>query len=319
MSDLEQYGFDPESAADYNARVAADIGWLNRIPPRALKDEPLLGKPHDSEEFARGVHSLQKKFFPGQKNDQDGKLGRGTWGRILKTYDHVGDGRNYVVHNGRRLMLDGPMFKVINFDQAGGIDLHKHGFFYTGRGKKNYPVRYLVLHWGSTSGYRLAKVLTNRKISSHFGIDRDTIYQYLDTNHRAWHAGNVNHWSVGIDFCQQPKEEPWVRKLKKKGWVVDSMQNPTGRGHKVVCSLNAKAAHAGRQFVEGLCKALDIPFHIPRGKDGLGSSTDPIYHGVIPRDALKDGTFRGIVGHHHVTKQKWDIAPWWHQLFGDIY
>ena len=45
------------------------------------------------------------------------------------------------------------------------------------------------------------KVLDKRGISVHFLIDNDgTIYQTLDLQHAAFHAGKVNRKSVGVEI-----------------------------------------------------------------------------------------------------------------------
>ena len=60
----------------------------------------------------------------------------------------------------------------------------------------------LVTHWdATTSAEKCKRVLQARKISTHFCIDNDgVIYQYVDTNNVAWHAGCVNKYSIGIYF-----------------------------------------------------------------------------------------------------------------------
>lgn len=317
MSDLETFERSLARAAAFNAKASKK--WTQSIPEQAIRDEPFLAHPPGSKDFATGVANMQRKFWPQDLGSQDGKLGVGTWTHMMQVYAQVNLDSNYVIHNQSRVSL-GPSeaYQITNFDHVGGIDLHPAGNFHKGRGKANYPINYLVLHWGSTSPQRLSSVLTNRDLSSHFGIGGSDIYQYLDTYHRAWHAGpEANSWSVGIDFCQQPTEG-WVPRLQKDGWDVQLQTNTTGRGDKQICSLNTKAVKAGRQFIEDLCKALGIPFQIPRGKDGLASTGEPFY-GVLPTESLKNGDFRGVIGHHHARKTKWDIAPWWEQLFGDLW
>lgn len=317
MSDLEVFGFNASSAAKFNKDAFRKLAWV--FPQAALGQEPLLKKDPGSEEFAIGVYHLQQIFWPTQSENQDGKLGSGTWAKILKTFDKVEDSQNYVVQLKRRVLLpeqSKDFYQMVNFDQKEGIDLHQNGDFTKGRG--GHPFNYVVLHWGSTSADRLSKTLTNRSLSSHFGIDQDKIYQYLDMDHRAWHGGKtVNNWSVGIDFCQQPTEG-WAKILQKQGLEVKLIDNPTDRGEKKITTLNPQAVKAGRQFIEDLCKVLKIPFQIPRGKKGL-EKTGPVYNGVIPESSLLTGEFKGVIGHHHVRETKWDIAPWWVQLFGDLY
>lgn len=70
----------------------------------------------------------------------------------------------------------------------------------------------VVLHFTDVATMEEAlQILTDpkRKVSSHYAIDEDgTIYQLVDDEKRAWHAGssswkgqdNVNHFSIGIEL-----------------------------------------------------------------------------------------------------------------------
>lgn len=312
MSDTIEFAFDLVAAAEFNTKVGPSIGWAGKIPPKAIETVPGLSLDYTTTEFAEAVYQLQG-ILGWSGHNQDGKMGRGTWGKVLKTYDYVDEGANYIVHNGRRLPTDPERdYQLINYDQKGGFDLHPHGDF----SKRKAEITLIVLHWGSISGKALHRALRNRDISSHFGIEKDKIFQYLDIKHRAWHAGFVNAFSIGIDFCQQPTTK-WFDHFRKKGYDVEIVDNPTDRGDDKIVTLNPEAVLAGRQLVEDLCEMFGIPFRVPRGKDGLAEE-GPLFHGVIDKEALKSGAFKGVVGHHHTRKTKWDIAPFWPQLFGDL-
>ncbi|SNS54798.1 N-acetylmuramoyl-L-alanine amidase [Pseudomonas segetis] len=62
----------------------------------------------------------------------------------------------------------------------------------TGQGSR---VQYVVLHYTSTNLPRSLELLTTTDVSSHYLIDSNpaTIYQLVDENRRAWHAG-VSSW-----------------------------------------------------------------------------------------------------------------------------
>jgi hypothetical protein len=203
-------------------------------------------------------------------------------------------------------------YRRIRYDEPGGIDLRPAEHY---RKKRRRPVNYIVLHWGGSSAFGLQRALSRRGLSTHYAIDGDIVYQLLPHEAQAWHAGNVNAWSVGIDFCQQPTVDgDRARRLKEKGWNVEEVDNPTGRGDRRIVTLNARAVAAARAFLPVLCEELGVPFRVPRGVDGLAPDGE-FFHGVLPMSALTDGKFRGVVGHHHTRSTKWDIAPWWLQLF----
>ena len=62
----------------------------------------------------------------------------------------------------------------------------------------------------------LLQSLKQRGISVHFAIDNDgTIYQFMDCNHIAWHAGSSkwNNNSVGVEIANAyyPKYQNWYK------------------------------------------------------------------------------------------------------------
>ena len=63
-------------------------------------------------------------------------------------------------------------------------------------------VSQIVLHWDVThSSAGAVEVLQRRGLSTHFLIDSDgTIYQTLDVEYKAVHAGEANDRSIGIDL-----------------------------------------------------------------------------------------------------------------------
>ena len=86
------------------------------------------------------------------------------------------------------------------------------------------------------SSTQCQKVLDKRGISVHFLIDNDgTIYQTLDLQHAAYHAGNVNRKSVGVEIANAyyPKyQSTYVRKgfgerpLVEDAWVHGDKLDP---------------------------------------------------------------------------------------------
>lgn len=300
-----------KGAQAYNERAAESVweGGLASVPG-LLDDHPGLRNPPGSAEFATAVKGLQRAIF-GRGASCDGMLGRGTWAEVLKRYHRVEAESAYWVVNDRRLpvQLEEPV-QIINFDQAGGLDLHRFGHFST----RSTKPRMIVVHWGGLDPMQCHRVFSDpeREVSSHAGIglspsSQPTIYQYLDLNHKAWHAGKANGASVGIDICQQPGLK-WADHYRRAGYDVAPMANTTGRGPSRVLSLDPRIAHATHQAIKTLCALYDIPMRCPRGADGMSESGD-YYHGVLSDEAFS--RFTGVIGHHHVIEKKWDCACWW--------
>lgn len=89
----------------------------------------------------------------------------------------------------------------------------------TSHPSRNYDerVQYVVLHYTSTNLQRSLQLLTEGEVSSHYLIDAGpaTIYQLVDENKRAWHAGEsewegrtwLNSTSIGIELVNQGYDE----------------------------------------------------------------------------------------------------------------
>ncbi|WP_010488022.1 N-acetylmuramoyl-L-alanine amidase [Pseudomonas sp. S9] len=91
----------------------------------------------------------------------------------------------------------------------------------TGQGSR---VQYVVLHYTSTNLPRSLELFTTTDVSSHYLIDSNpaTIYQLVDENRRAWHAG-VSSWkgrtwlnstTIGIEmvnkgYTDTPSGQVW--------------------------------------------------------------------------------------------------------------
>lgn len=83
---------------------------------------------------------------------------------------------------------------------------------YTATGQ-NSRVQFVVVHYTSTDFSRSLELLTTKDVSSHYLINSNpaTIYQLVDENRRAWHAG-VSSWkgrtwlnstSIGIELVNK--------------------------------------------------------------------------------------------------------------------
>lgn len=295
----------------YNLKMSKVLGWS--FTPSMLKDFPDLAQPVESDDFCLEVIRLQKSLFQ-DDTLHDGKLGRGTWTALIKKYDYVAEDEKYWVLSSRRVRVESDT-EIINFDQSGGLDLHQVGHF----SRRSQEPKILVLHWGGLNPKQLHMVFQDpsRKVSSHGGIGKNSfggvhIYQYLDLNHKAWHAGWMNQYSIGIDICQQPYPS-WENHYREQGYLVHKMKNPTNRGEKVVLSLDPNIARATQDCIKSICNLYNIPLKCPRGIDGK-SEQGEIYHGVVDEKYLREG-FSGVIGHHHITNNKWDIACWWDAIW----
>ena len=222
---------------------------------------------------------------------------------------------NTIVLGGEHAPLGGPQLPhVVCFDEQGGQTIprknHKGRICYSRkrRGPSQEPIKAIVIHWGGFDLDHCRKALMNQGISSHGGIGPDGVEQWLDLEYQAFHAGNpANNWSVGFDICQSPRVE-YLNETLRRGFKVKVEDNPTDRGPKEIVTLDVRVVNVARAFFPSLAQTLGIPLRVPRKEDGT------VDHGVIDLDEFLEGG-GGILGHHHLTSRKWDIACWWEQVF----
>ena len=188
----------------YNKSSQDSLGW----------EPSWFGCDYNDDELVAAVKKWQKD----NGITADGLVGPMTFRRVwtereAEISDHIPysspylrgddgcDDKKYIVHNGKFLEIDWQ--KVVLWDDPDGLGT-KRGAYYSYAGKPDRKPTMFVNHWDvCLSSESCANVLARRGISVHFCIDNDgTIYQLLDTQHGAWHAGNgkVNHASIGVEI-----------------------------------------------------------------------------------------------------------------------
>lgn len=163
----------------------------------------------------------------------------------------------------------------------------------------------IVIHW--TAGPTTAKSLhsffarTDRAVSSHFAIDKSGIYQYLPSSRNAYHASWINTHSIGVDICQ-PVVASRINDATAAGYSTRVIDNPSSRGDRKVLILDEEIVNKTAELITILSEIHGIPIVFPDSEDVIFESTQQL------------GNWSGVVGHHHVSSQKWDVAPWMEQI-----
>lgn len=188
----------------------------------------------------------------------------------------------------------------------------------------------VVLHYDACgSSSRCFHVLHNiRGLSCHFLIDVDgTIYQTLDVKERAWHAGNANDRSIGIEIAHfgafaDPSQADlhYIQdtkgiRLNPESLAGTSAENANpypARPQLFEGKIHKEYLHQ-RDFTEAqyialenllitLCRSIpSIQPRVPRNSKGEVVSS--------LRDESEGQSVAGIVGHWHVGSHKVDPGP----------
>jgi hypothetical protein len=281
----------------YNQASAAKLGW----------DPTWFGERFFDDKLVRAIKKWQKE----NGLSADGLCGPMTFRRVWTErqstiHEHKPEHKNYsnyVVYNGVYFPIEWD--KVVLWSEEGGLKANDGNYYdYTGRSKRS--IRYFVNHWDvCLSSHSCAKVLNKRGISVHFMIDNDgTIYQSLDMQHAAFHAGSsrTNRASVGVEITNAyyPKyQDTYVKRgfgerpLMEDAWVHGSKLKPFMDFYPVqIEALKAlwKAIHV----------ATDIPLETPLNQF---DKTSTKYEQDVPY-----GKFSGFVSHYHISKRKIDCA-----------
>jgi len=193
--------------------------------------------------------------------------------------------------NQGELMIDGKLvavpFKVVRWDQPGGLGYDEHPANFKARNRK--PDLF-VLHWDVCPSSKVChEVLIDRGLSVHLLVDGDddaTVYQCLDlARYTAQHAAPENWRSVGVEI-----NNPVVihDDIKTDRPVAEAQ--PKANGREVWSHYDFTEAQRVRvvQLTTAICEALNIPKVIP----SAGGKVDKMQPGVV--------------GHYHITTAKID-------------
>lgn len=191
-----------------------------------------------------------------------------------------------------------------------------------------------VLHFDVCgTSRRCFKVLQDQRgLSVHFMLDVDgTIYQALDVKERAWHAGVANDRSVGVEIAnmgayEDPKElEQWYSRDADGRVVFHPIPTDGATGIRTAGFVPRPAR---KDIVTGRINGRDLnqyDFTDAQYASLIRLAATlrrvlPKIQPVAPRDAngeiqneiLTDeqfAKFSGIVGHWHLSKNKFDPGP----------
>ncbi len=281
----------------YNKASAAKLGWA----------PSWFGERYFDEKLVRAI----KKWQKANSLTADGMCGPSTYRRVwTERQSNIDDYKptnpnysNYVVYNGNFVPIEWD--KVILWSESDGLSAVAGNYYdYSGRPKRN--VRLFVNHWDVCLNSRSCNdVLNKNGISVHFLIDNDgTIYQTMDMQHGAWHAGNerVNRASVGVEISNAyyPKYQDWYvnngygeRPMVEDAWVNGVKLDP-------FMGFYPEQIEAAKALWKAVASASNVKLKTKLNQFGKVSTK---YEKEIVY-----GKFEGIISHYHCYKGKIDCA-----------
>ena len=268
MTVIEKIAYNKESSVKY--------GWSPSLFGATDFDATLVSKV---EEFQRD-HSLEV----------DGLVGPTTQ-RIASTA-RMSEKDQYILCGGVKVPIAWP--KVIVMGEPGALSVPAKNI----RKKPGRKPNMFVIHWDAClTSASCASVLKERGLSVHFCLDNDgTIYQLVDCDDIAFHAGTVNSTSIGIEISNAfyPKFQSWY---EKNGFGPRPVLSNT-KVHNSVIPSHLGFYKIQEQALSVLIKAICTWYKIPL------KTPDSITE--VPEVA--SGAYKGVVCHYHITKDKIDCA-----------
>lgn len=275
----------------YNERSSATYGW----------DPGWFGASGFGHSLSEKVKEFQRRYAL----DADGLVGPVTFRRAFteresKLNDHLRKDKN-IIYNGQFFPIDWD--KVVLWQEDSGLSVSKTCYTdYSGR--KPRDISMFVNHWDvCLSSASCVKVLNQRNISVHFCIDNDgTIYQLMDMQHKAWHAGNsrVNGSSVGVEISNAyyTKYQSWYDRRFGPRPVVESAE-VHGRKIGPFLGFYPEQIKALKALWRAVNEACGVPLAAPLKNGSLDTG--------VNQDVLR-GSFSGIINHYNVSAKKIDCA-----------
>jgi hypothetical protein len=204
-------------------------------------------------------------------------------------------------------------FPVVTWEQPGGL-----GFYDLPDGKKRWhvrgttPVNLFVLHWdGLRTSKQCHQTLLDRGLSVHLMLDwTGVVYQALDLGTvAAWHAGNDNPRSVGVEICNPLRPEwngPVARQLVQAP-VLNGRACPEADAQGRVTDFHAVQRLRAVELARVVSAVFNLPLRLPRA-GGHPSKLGPVASPAdVSRGLLdKPGAFSGTCGHFHLSPTKSD-------------
>ena len=269
----------------------------------ALCQRMLLEKGYSvsvDADFGPNTLSIVKDFQKDHSLKADGIVGQKTWEPLLRLPNFCSaTTERFIVHNGKRSPIRWD--RVVLWDEPGGLKANSGCYYDNSRKSERKPTLF-VNHWDvCISSESCAEVLNRRKVSVHFCIDGDgTIYQLLDTQHGAWHAGfnTINKNSIGVEInnAYYPK---YQKNAIQRGLGERPIQNNGivhGRTLKPFTWFYSAQIRALQALWVAIHEQHGIPLDFPKNDDGSFCTT--VHQGC------KKLEFEGLCNHYNLTERK---------------
>ena len=159
-------------------------------------------------------------------------------------------------------------------------------------------VRAVVVHHtgGEGGAEQVCRTLRARRLSVHYVIDYDgAVTQHADHDVVTYHAGQANGWTIGVEVVNRARP-PATTAHPREAYrdVVHGRESARLR-------FTPAQVEACRALCRRVCAEYGLPFDVPKDPSGALITT------TLAPQVL--ATYRGVLGHYHVTSRKIDPVP----------
>jgi hypothetical protein len=207
---------------------------------------------------------------------------------------------NVLIYGGEPIPINWP--KVVLWNEEGGLKTAE-GHYTNMIGKEKREIKMFVNHWDVCLSSKSCSSVLNaagRQASIHLMIDNDgTIYQSLDLQNVAWHAGgrSWNYASIGVEISNAyyTKYQDWY---VRNGYGERPLAQGSVNGNELEVHLDFYDIQkdAARAIWECMHNAFGLPYEAP--------PVDGLYQ------PARDCDFRGFVHHYNLSSKKIDCGGW---------
>jgi hypothetical protein len=284
-------------AIKYNQEQATALGWEPDwfIPKHNLFDAELV----DAIVLFQKSYGLTADGYCGPSTYRRKYTERMSEQDEVKTEVFSKSG-NVLIYGGEPLPIN--WNKVVLWNEPGGLKTAE-GHYTNMIGKEKREIKMFVNHWDVCLNSESCNRVLNadgRSASIHLMIDNDgTIYQSLDLQNIAWHAGgrSWNACSIGVEISNAyyTKYQDWyVRNGYGKRPLAYGSVNGNALGEHLGFYDVQKAA--ARAIWECMHTAFDLPYEAPPN-DGL-------------YEPARDCEWFGYCHHYNLSSKKIDCGGW---------
>ncbi len=142
-------------------------------------------------------------------------------------------------------------------------------------GRQGNGIDHIVIHWmdGNLASADSTFQNTSRQTSAHYGIEDQTVHQYVQEADTAWHAGNwaMNCRSIGIEHSAEPGRDASAATIETSAQLVADI----AKRHGIPLDRQHVIKHCEVPYATQCCGTVPIDEILAKAQAIVGSGYTP--------------------------------------------